>query len=160
MRKIKDLIYDYNDIFVALLIIAAAAAIIFWRVTDIMAYPEYLAGKEQSQTGEVDFSDVDLTPVDIEPFNENPDEITVDGNDVVALHFQVSGQRDILGTNLYRELHLRRDELCGYCVFLHFVQELGILGVDNGSFLLFNHFLGAARCKDQWQSQHGHLQEV
>ena len=80
MRKIKDLIYDYNDIFVALLIIAAAAAIIFWRVTDIMAYPEYLAGKEQSQTGEVDFSDVDLTPVDIEPFNENPDEITVDGS--------------------------------------------------------------------------------
>ena len=28
MRKIKDLIYDYNDIFVALLIIAAAGAII------------------------------------------------------------------------------------------------------------------------------------
>ncbi len=81
MKKIKDLIYDYNDIFVALLIIAAAAAIILWRVTDIMAYPEYLAGKEQTQAGDVDFSDVDLTPVDIEPFNENPDEITVDGTE-------------------------------------------------------------------------------
>ena len=80
MRKIKDLIYDYNDIFVALLIIAAAAAIIFWRVTDIMAYPEYLAGKEQTQTGDVDFSDVDLTPVDIEPFNDDPEEITSGGS--------------------------------------------------------------------------------
>ncbi len=74
MRKIKDLIYDYNDIFVALLIIAAAAAIIFWRVTDIMAYPEYLAGKTQSQTGEVDFSNVDLNPVSVDEFNQNPDE--------------------------------------------------------------------------------------
>ena len=81
MRKIKDLIYDYNDIFVALLIIAAAAAIIFWRVTDIMAYPEYLAGKEQTQTGDVDFSDVDLTPVDVEPFNEDPEEITSEGGE-------------------------------------------------------------------------------
>ena len=76
MRKIKDLIYDYNDIFVALLIIAAAGAIIFWRVTDIMAYPDYLAGKEQSQTADVDFSDVDLTPTNVDEFNENPDDIS------------------------------------------------------------------------------------
>ena len=80
MKKIKDLIYDYNDIFVALLIIAAAAAIILWRVSDIMAYPEYLAGKEQTQTGDVDFSEIDLTPVEVEEFNDNPDEITVDEN--------------------------------------------------------------------------------
>ena len=75
MKKIKDLIYDYNDIFVALLIIAVAGAIILWRVTNIMAYPDYLAGKGQAQTGEVDFSDVDLTPTNVEDFNENPDEI-------------------------------------------------------------------------------------
>ena len=75
MKKIKDLIYDYNDIFVALLIIAVAGAIIFWRVTNIMAYPDYLAGKEQAQTGEVDFTDVDLTPTNVEDINENPDEI-------------------------------------------------------------------------------------
>ena len=76
MKKIKDLIYDYNDIFVALLIIAVAGAIIFWRVTNIMAYPDYLAGKEQTKTGEVDFSDVDLTPSDVGEFNENPEDIT------------------------------------------------------------------------------------
>lgn len=75
MKKIKDLIYDYNDIFVALLIIAVAGAIILWRVTNIMAYPDYLAGKETAQSGEVDFTDVDLTPTNVEDFNDNPDEI-------------------------------------------------------------------------------------
>ena len=78
MKKIKDLIYDYNDIFVALLIIAVAGAIIFWRVTNIMAYPDYLAGKDQTQTGEVDFSDVDLTPANVDDFNENPEDITTE----------------------------------------------------------------------------------
>ena len=78
MKKIKDLIYDYNDIFVALLIIAVAGAIIFWRVTNIMAYPDYLAGKEQTQTGEVDFSEVDLTPTEVEDFNENPEDISTE----------------------------------------------------------------------------------
>ena len=75
MKKIKDLIYDYNDIFVALLIIAVAGAIILWRVTNIMAYPDYLAGKEQTQSGEVDFTDVDLTPTNVDEFNENPEDI-------------------------------------------------------------------------------------
>ena len=78
MKKIKDLIYDYNDIFVALLIIAVAGAIIFWRVTNIMAYPDYIAGKTQTQTGEVDFSDVDLTPTNVDDFNENPEDITTE----------------------------------------------------------------------------------
>ena len=76
MKKIKDLIYDYNDIFVALLIIAVAGAIILWRVTNIMAYPDYLAGKEQTQSGDVDFSDVDLTLEDVEDFNVDPEDIT------------------------------------------------------------------------------------
>ncbi|MBR5641466.1 MAG: endolytic transglycosylase MltG [Firmicutes bacterium] len=76
MKKIKDLIYDYNDIFVALLIIAVAGAIIFWRVTNIMAYPDYIADKGQTQTGEVDFSDVDLTPTNVEDFNEDPEDIS------------------------------------------------------------------------------------
>ena len=76
MKKIKDLIYDYNDIFVALLIIAVAGAIIFWRVTNIMAYPDYVAGKGQTQTGEVNFDEVDLTPTDVEDFNENPEDIS------------------------------------------------------------------------------------
>lgn len=84
MKKLKDLIYDYNDIFVALLIIAVAGAIILWRVTNIMDYPDYLAGKEQTQTGDVDFSDVDLTPEVVDDFNQDPDEITTQTPDDTA----------------------------------------------------------------------------
>lgn len=65
--KIKDLIYDFNDILVALLILAVAAGVITWKLADIMAYPEYLAQQAgtyvaSAKTDEpVDMSDVDLT---------------------------------------------------------------------------------------------------
>ena len=42
MNKLKDIFYDKNDILVALIILAIAAVIIFWRVDVIMAYPETL----------------------------------------------------------------------------------------------------------------------
>lgn len=65
--KIKDLIYDFNDILVALLILAVAAGVITWKLADIMAYPEYLAQQAgtivaSKPTEEpIDMSDVDLT---------------------------------------------------------------------------------------------------
>jgi hypothetical protein len=67
MKKLKDLIYDYNDVVVALLIIIAAGLIIFWRVNTVMAYPKYAAEYATTSTGiDIDFSDVDLNqdPVD------------------------------------------------------------------------------------------------
>lgn len=42
MNRIKDFFYDKNDIIVTLIILAAAALIIFIRVDKIMAYPETL----------------------------------------------------------------------------------------------------------------------
>lgn len=42
MNKIKDFFYDKNDILVALIILAAAAFIIYIRIGDIMAYPNTL----------------------------------------------------------------------------------------------------------------------
>ncbi len=79
MKKIKDLIYDYNDILLALLIIAAAAAIIMWRVNDIMAYPEYLQGKAQDiQMTDVDFEGIDLSQQPVDDFNTDPEDIVVD----------------------------------------------------------------------------------
>ena len=65
--KIKDLIYDFNDILVALLILAVAAGVITWKLADIMAYPEYLAQQAGTVVASkpteepVDMSDVDLT---------------------------------------------------------------------------------------------------
>ena len=82
MNKIKDIIYDYNDIFVALLIIVIAGAMLLWRVNAIMEYPEYLAQKapETKQTQQdVDFTDVDLEPEDVdEKLNTEPEDVNSD----------------------------------------------------------------------------------
>ena len=47
MNKIKDLIYNMNDILVAMLILAVAASIIYWRVETIMDYPAYAAAQDR-----------------------------------------------------------------------------------------------------------------
>ena len=67
-RRIRDYIYDINDIFIALMIIVVALGIIVWRSTTIMAYPEYLAAKEAAANT--------VTPIDAPPSN------TVDQNGV------------------------------------------------------------------------------
>ncbi|MCR5134310.1 MAG: hypothetical protein K6B12_01605 [Clostridiales bacterium] len=40
MEKIKDFFYNKNDVLIALLILACAAAVIYFRVRAIMAYPQ------------------------------------------------------------------------------------------------------------------------
>lgn len=51
MNRIKDFFYDKNDIIVAVIILIAAALVIYIRVDKIMAYPETLLdGKATEQT--------------------------------------------------------------------------------------------------------------
>ena len=50
MKKIKDFLYNKNDIIIVLLIVALAAFIIYTRVDAIMDYPEKMADKTASQT--------------------------------------------------------------------------------------------------------------
>ncbi len=79
MKKIKDLIYDYNDILLALLIIAVAGAVIMWRVNEIMAYPAYLQEMaKDNPSQDVDFTGIDLTQQPVEDFNTDPEDINVD----------------------------------------------------------------------------------
>lgn len=56
MKRIRDFLYNWNDIFLAFLIIVLAGALIFWRVSIIMDYPEVLAQQameaEQNQEGQ------------------------------------------------------------------------------------------------------------
>ena len=42
MNRIKDFFYNKNDLIIVLLILVLAAGIIYYSVTDIMAYPETL----------------------------------------------------------------------------------------------------------------------
>ncbi len=75
MNKIKDLIYNMNDIIVALLILAVAGSVIYWRVNEIMDYPAYAASqKSEVAKLEPDFTDVDLTPGEVDKtLNANPE---------------------------------------------------------------------------------------
>lgn len=49
MKKIRDLIHDGNDILLAILVIVMAAGVIFWRMTDILAYPDKVAAQNQAE---------------------------------------------------------------------------------------------------------------
>ena len=56
MEKLKDFIYDKNDILVALLVLVVAAAFIWWRMDAIMEYPEkiFSAGDQPGTEQDVD----------------------------------------------------------------------------------------------------------
>ena len=47
MEKLKDFFYNKNDVIIALLILACAAAIIYFRGRAIMAYPQ----QQMEETG-------------------------------------------------------------------------------------------------------------
>lgn len=51
MEKIKDFFYNKNDILVAIIILAIAAAVIIFRIDAIMEYPKTLV-EQQQQTVE------------------------------------------------------------------------------------------------------------
>lgn len=61
MEKIKDFIYDKNDILVALLILVLAALLIMWQMDVIMDYPETIFAQDEG--GEISASD-DVTKGD------------------------------------------------------------------------------------------------
>ncbi len=88
IKRIRDFIYDINDIFVALLIVLIAAGIIIWRSSSIMKYPEYMAERQASANTANEI----VIPEDIRPANNTvpannaetntvtPPENTVDPN--------------------------------------------------------------------------------
>ena len=77
IKKIRDFIYDINDIFIALLIVLIAAGIIVWRSSSILKYPEYLAQRQASSNT----SNEAVIPEDIRPSNNAvPSNSTVPAN--------------------------------------------------------------------------------
>lgn len=81
MRKIRDFIYDYNDVFVAMIIVVAAAVIILWRMSGIMNYNEYLASHGEDKPGlDISFTEEDLTPEDVDPIEDVGDDPSEGGD--------------------------------------------------------------------------------
>ncbi len=46
MRSIKNFFHDINDVLLAIIIVAVAAGVIFWRMQVILAYPNKLISGE------------------------------------------------------------------------------------------------------------------
>lgn len=61
MKLLKDIIYDKNDVLVALLIICIAGLLIAWRMDVIMDYPNTLA----KQTDTVSTTNDDVVPEEV-----------------------------------------------------------------------------------------------
>lgn len=84
MNKIKDFIYDKNDIVIAVLILAVAASVIFWRMDIILAYPKTLFAEDNPVVQNSSGGDEDLPPSDgdnsVSPTDDPSDEQNKDSN--------------------------------------------------------------------------------
>lgn len=52
MKKLKDFLYDNNDLIVAFAILVVAAFLIMWRMDTIIEYPKTLVGGEAPEVSE------------------------------------------------------------------------------------------------------------
>jgi len=97
MKKLKDFIYDCNDIVIALVIVAIAGSIILWRVQGIMAYSSYLESKEVKEEIDIDFSDIDLNPIEDNPLeDENPENPPEEDDEPVVPEVKPSPDRNFI----------------------------------------------------------------
>jgi len=76
MKKLKDIFYDLNDILVALIIVAIAAAVIMVNINSILDYPSAVAAAAPATE--------EKTPTDYAdnpPITNDPTSGAIDGND-------------------------------------------------------------------------------
>ena len=79
MKKLKDFIYDKNDIIIAALILAAAALIIAWRMDVILQYPKELINADDPAVEEP--IDGGTQPDDTNTGDKPADNTGADNND-------------------------------------------------------------------------------
>ena len=74
MKKLKDFIYDKNDVIIAVLILAVAALVISWRLNVILEYPTQLLGADEPAVeNPVNNSDTADTPSDNDDKSDDGD---------------------------------------------------------------------------------------
>ncbi len=83
IKKIKDLIYDTNDIIIALVILIIAAAIIAWRMNAIMEYPSQLFTATSDSSSQLTASDASSTDDEADAADDETD-IEDSGSDAVS----------------------------------------------------------------------------
>ncbi len=116
MNKIKDFIYDKNDLLIALLIVVGAGFLIMSRIDVIMAYPATLAAEAPAPGGEVvpevpDTSVIDTVetdpaddPGDTDPGNEEQvDNEPGTGSTNTDIGDQTTGEPPVTQVSIYIE---------------------------------------------------------
>lgn len=98
MEKLKNFLYDKNDVLIAVLIIVAAVFIIGGRVEAIMAYPEVMAKQveDQAQEDEIIPPTVDEGATEVDP-DAAPDGAVDSGNGQQGTDSGQSGGSDNSG---------------------------------------------------------------
>ena len=82
MNKIKDFLYDTNDILVAVIILLCAGFVIVTRIDDIMSFPEMSISDGRSQGGHISLQPAPVpTPV---PTDSDDDDDPADDDSVVS----------------------------------------------------------------------------
>lgn len=88
MEKFKDILYNKNDILIALAILIVAAIIIFWRIDVIMNYPKVLiaqseteASKDKDNTSTIDTDQGSSAASPAKPSQSNETKDNEDTND-------------------------------------------------------------------------------
>ncbi|WP_206459775.1 endolytic transglycosylase MltG [Anaerovorax sp. IOR16] len=111
MNKLKDILYDKNDILVVLIILAIAALIISNRIDAIMAYPQIVLAQDEKENKEPvlvsDLTDSDDSNVskenNKEPEKENPAEAPSDKSNNNAVSNETTAESAEVNYSVYIE---------------------------------------------------------
>jgi hypothetical protein len=104
MKKLKDFIYNINDLLIALLVLVAAAVIILWRMDVIMAYPAQIFSDNTAS----DSQDIDQIHSDDQQGDEGQD-ANAEGTDNADGSQETEGQETSQSDSLWSGGQLTRD---------------------------------------------------
>lgn len=79
MRSIRNFFHNINDILLAIIIVAVAAGIIYWRMNIILDYPQKLVESQTEYTQEDASDDAETEAVDDAAEDENADDAEPQG---------------------------------------------------------------------------------
>lgn len=84
MRHIKNFFHDINDIVLAILIVAIAAGVIYWRMQIILDYPKTIVSNQTVTEEPAAEDQVTEEPAAEEPAAEQPAEDATEGTETTT----------------------------------------------------------------------------
>lgn len=103
MSKLKDILYDKNDILVVLAILAVAAFIITGRIDAIMAYPQTILAQQEEDKGPIISSDMTGSEETKETDEKNSADASTDKSDDNAVAKKTTAEPTGVNYSVYIE---------------------------------------------------------